>query len=217
MQLLEIYVTLLDRQGFQSWWPGDTDFEVCLGTILTQNTAWTNVEKALDNIKKGSLMSPDKLLGAGRDKIARLIRPSGYFNQKAVYVESFCKFIKKNPVRKLKKMDIKETRALLLDLKGVGKETADSILLYALDFPVFVIDAYTKRIFSRLGFCKEDISYDELQERFNKGLLTDLDLFKDFHAQIVVLGKDTCRKRPKCEHCVLREKGFCSFKLKAVR
>ena len=108
-------------------------------------------------------------------------------------------------------MDMKEVRALLLDLKGIGKETADSILLYALDFPVFVMDAYTKRIFSRMGFCKEDVPYDELQQRFHKDLLTDVELFKDYHAQIVMLGKDTCRKKPRCENCVLREKGFCAF------
>jgi endonuclease III related protein len=211
MHLLEIYMALLERQGFQSWWPGDTDFEICLGAILTQNTAWSNVEKALDNLKKGSLMSPTKLLQAGKGRVSRLIKPSGYFNQKAGYVENFCKFIKKHPVKKLKKMDMKEARALLLDQKGIGKETADSILLYALDFPIFVIDAYTKRVFSRIGLCKEDVSYDELQQFFQKGLLTDVELFKDYHAQIVMLGKDVCRKKPKCEKCVLREKGLCAF------
>ena len=211
MKLLEIYVTLLEKQGFQAWWPGETDFEVCLGAILTQNTSWTNVEKALDNIKSNSLMSPDKLLNVGRDRIAHLIRPSGYFNQKATYLESFCKFIKEQPIRELKKMDLTEARALLLGLKGIGKETADSILLYAMDFPIFVVDAYTKRIFSRLGVCKESVSYDDLQDIFHKDLLTDVELFKDYHAQIVMLGKDTCRKIPQCERCVLKKNGFCIF------
>jgi endonuclease III related protein len=211
MKLMEIYLTLLEGQGFQAWWPGETDFEVCLGAILTQNTAWTNVEKALNNIKSSSLMSPNKLLNAGRGRVTHLIRPSGYFNQKAVYLENFCKFIKRHPISELKKMDITEAKALLLGLKGIGKETADSILLYALGFPIFVVDAYTKRIFSRIGVCKEDISYDELQAIFHNNLLTDVEFFKDYHAQIVMLGKDTCRKKPQCERCILRKNKLCDF------
>ena len=212
MPLLEIYMTLLDKQGFQSWWPGDTDFEICLGAILTQNTEWSNVEKVLYNLKKEKLMSPERLLMAGRSRLCHLIRPSGYFNQKAVYVEEFCKFIKKHPFRELRSMDLKDARALLLSIKGVGEETADSILLYALDFPVFVIDTYTKRLFSRLRLCKEDVPYEALQRYFHEALLTDVELFKDYHAQIVSLGKDRCRKKPDCEHCILRERKLCFFR-----
>jgi len=211
--LLKIYTVLLEDQGFQSWWPGETNFEVCLGAILTQNTAWANVEKALNNIKKASLMSPDKLLNIGSEKLAGLIRSAGYFNQKTRYIEEFCRFINTTSFSELKKREIHDVREKLLSLKGIGKETADSILLYALDFPIFVIDAYTKRIFSRLNICKEDILYDDVQDVFHKGIVTDVELFKDYHAQIVMLGKNVCRKEPRCDKCVLRANKICYYRI----
>jgi endonuclease-3 related protein len=211
--LLDIYAVLLEKQGFQHWWPRDTDLEVCIGAILTQNTAWSNVEKAINNIKVESLMSLDALLDVGERKISTLIKPAGYFNQKAKYIYGFCEFLKNNPLTELKKKELFDVREVLLGIKGIGKETADSILLYALDFPIFVVDAYTKRIFSRIGICNEDIDYYDMQNIFHKKLITDLELFKDYHAQIVVLGKDTCHKKPKCELCVLREQKICSYGL----
>lgn len=211
--LLDIYAVLLEKQGFQHWWPGDTDLEVCVGAMLTQNTAWSNVEKAINNIKAGSLMSLDSLLSAGEKHISTLIKPAGYFNQKAKYLYGFCEFLKKNPLSELKKKELLDVREALLGVKGIGKETADSILLYALDFPIFVVDAYTKRIFSRIGICNEDIDYDDMQNIFHKNIVTDIELFKDYHAQIVMLGKDTCRKTPKCESCILRKQKLCSYGL----
>ncbi len=211
--LLDIYAVLLEKQGFQHWWPGDTDLEVCVGAILTQNTAWSNVEKAISNIKAESLMSLEALLGVEEQKIATLIKPAGYFNQKAKYLYGFCGFLKKNPLNELKKKELLDVRFSLLGIKGIGKETADSILLYAMDFPIFVIDAYTKRIFSRIGICSEDVAYDDIQNIFHKKLVTDIELFKDHHAQIVMLGKDACHKKPKCELCVLREQKICFYGL----
>jgi len=211
--LLDIYAVLLEKQGFQDWWPGDTNLEICIGAILTQNTAWGNVEKAINNIKKESLMSLDALLNAGEKKIATLIRPAGYFNQKAKYVYGFCKFIKTSPFKELKKNELLKTRDALLAIKGIGKETADSILLYVLDYPIFVIDAYTKRIFSRIGVCNENMDYDDMQNFFYRNLIIDVELFKDYHAQIVTLGKGSCRKKPKCENCVLRARKICSYGL----
>ncbi len=211
MPLLEIYKALLDKQGFQYWWPGDTNFEICLGAILTQNTAWSNVEKALENLKKAELMLPEKLLATDKTKISRLIKPSGCYNQKTDYIISFCEFILEHPLEKLKNIDIIGARSLLLDINGVGKETADSILLYVVGYPIFVIDAYTRRIFSRIGLCKAGVSYEELQEYFHNNLLTDVELFKDYHAQIVMLGKSTCRKKPICENCILRAQKLCRY------
>lgn len=209
--LLDIYAVLLEKQGFQNWWPGETDLEICIGAILTQNTAWSNVEKAINNLKQRALLSDDALLGIGEKELANLIRPAGYFNQKAKYVYEFCKFIKRNPLNVLRKKELSEVRESLLGVNGIGKETADSILLYALDFPIFVVDSYTKRIFSRIGLFKEDTSYDQVQDYFHDGIVTDVELFKDFHAQIVMLGKDTCRKKPKCGNCVLQKQKICSY------
>jgi len=211
--LLNIYAVLLKKQGFQHWWPGDTDFEICIGAILTQNTTWRNVEKAIGNLKNQSLMSVDALLRAGERKIASIVKPAGFFNQKARYVYDFCKFIEVNPMNKLRKGELLEVRDALLGIRGIGKETADSMLLYALDFPIFVIDAYTKRIFSRIGVCNEDIDYEDIQGVFHKGLVTDIDLFKDYHAQIVMLGKDTCHKTPRCGLCILHKQKICSYRL----
>jgi endonuclease-3 related protein len=211
--LLDIYAVLLEKQGFQHWWPGDTDLEVCVGAILTQNTSWSNVEKAICNIKAESLMSLEALLGVEEKKVATLIKSAGYFNQKAKYLYGFCEFLKKNPFNELKKKELLDVRQALLGIKGIGKETADSILLYALDFPIFVVDAYTKRIFSRIGICNENIAYDDIQNIFHKKLVTDIELFKDYHAQIVMLGKNTCHQKPRCKNCILREQKICSYGL----
>jgi len=211
--LLEIYLALYESNGWLDWWPGETGFEICIGAILTQNTAWSNVEKAINNLKRENIIDAKTLLSASRDKIAELIRPSGYFNQKTGYILEFCRFLMKHDIEKLKKMEMIEARELILNIKGIGKETADSILLYALDFPIFVIDAYTKRIFSRLSIVDHNIGYDEIQDMFHKGLFTDPCLFNDYHAQIVILGKDHCNKKPKCSGCPLRKADICHYSI----
>jgi endonuclease III related protein len=210
--LKEIYRTLYQYQGFLDWWPGDTDFEICVGAILTQNTAWSNVEKAIANLKTAGVLDCGSIINMPKEKLAELIRPSGYFNQKAGYLKEFCNFLSKNPVEELKKKEDNEAKKIILAIKGIGKETADSIVLYALNKPVFVVDAYTKRVFHRIGIVEENISYDDMQKIFYSNLEKDTDLYKDYHAQIVLLGKEFCKKSsPSCADCPLKREGICRY------
>jgi endonuclease III related protein len=193
--------------GHQKWWPGDTPFEIMIGAILTQNTAWTNVEKAILNLKKARKLSFEALRRIPGKKLSQLIRPSGYFNIKADRLKSFMDFLDREcrgDLSKLKRKTMPVLRKKLLAVKGVGPETADSILLYALDKRSFVIDAYTKRIFSRHGLAKDYDAYERWREIFMRALPENLDLYNDFHAQIVRTGKNHCRKVPRCEKCPLQ-------------
>ena len=205
--LKKSYNKLLRAFGPQHWWPGDTPFEVIVGAILTQNTAWTNVEKAIHNLKKAKLLTPGKLHDLSQDEIAKYIRPAGYFNIKAKRLKHFLNYLFDNYGGNLKKMFKKRTDALrreLLSVNGIGPETADSILLYAGDHPVFVVDAYTKRIFSRHQVVKADAEYHDIQELFMKNLPHDVKMFNEYHALIVKAGKDFCRTRkPLCSRCPL--------------
>ena len=204
----DIYQKLYRSFGPQSWWPRDTPFEVIVGAILTQNTNWQNVAKAIDNLKEARVLTPQKLHSLPIDRLARLIRPSGYFNIKAKRLKSFLDFLFKNYQGKLEKMFVQpldELRQEILSVKGVGPETADSILLYAGGYPIFVVDAYTKRIFSRQKLLSEDAGYHQVQELFTQSLKKDVQLFNEYHALIVRLGKDFCKKtKPKCEICPIK-------------
>ena len=214
--LLEIYARLRRHFGYRNWWPGETEFEIILGAILTQNTSWKNVEKALDNLKKQGLLEPEKLRKVEQSKLEELIKPSGYYRQKAERIQRFLDFFFAPPVNGkielLKALPLKKLRKMLLEIKGIGPETADSILLYALNKPIFVVDAYTKRIFSRLRLVKENISYDELREFFEKNLPRSVKLYNDYHAQLVELGKNYCKKIPDCSACPLRSLERCREK-----
>jgi len=204
---------LYKTYGPQHWWPGDTPFEVIVGAILTQNTNWGNVEKAIANLKAEGILSPEGLRNVNHNHLAMLIRPSGYFNIKAGRLKHFIDYLFKRHVGSLEKMfslDLKELRHELLQVKGIGPETADSILLYAGGYPVFVIDAYTVRIFQRLGILTEDVTYHEAQEIFMDNLPHDLKMFNEYHALIVRLGKEHCRSKPTCDVCLLKEE-FCRF------
>jgi len=205
--LKKSYNKLLRAFGPQHWWPGDTPFEVIVGAILTQNTAWTNVEKAIHNLKKAKLLTPGKLHDLSQDEIAKYIRPAGYFNIKAKRLKHFLNYLFDNYGGNLKKMFKKRTDALrreLLSVNGIGPETADSILLYAGNHPVFVVDAYTKRIFSRHQVVKTDADYHNIQELFMKNLPHVVKMFNEYHALIVKAGKDFCRTRkPMCSRCPL--------------
>jgi len=216
-QLLQIYQLLLDHFGPLHWWPADSPFEVMVGAILTQNTAWTNVEKAIANLKRAKMLSPSALERAPVEKIAELIRPSGYFNQKAARLHDFVRFFLAPPVNgkvaNLRRMELGPLRELLLSQKGIGPETADSIILYALGLPVFVVDAYTRRAFHRLGLLPEHADYDTTQRLFTERLPVDVDLYNDLHAQIVFLGKDYCKKKPRCGECPLVVLGRCLKKV----
>lgn len=209
--LLEIYRLLFAHFGPLHWWPGETPFEVMVGAILTQNTAWTNVEKAIAGLKAAGLLDPRALLAAEPGIVRECIRPSGYYNQKTERLRLFVEWMLAEPwrgsIETMRRTDPAKMRETLLSLKGIGPETADSILLYALEQPVFVIDAYTRRIFARLGLTAPDATYDELQEYFTFRLPADVGLYNEYHAQIVYLGKDYCRKTSKCDECPLA--GLC--------
>jgi len=202
-----IYQKLYLAFGPQRWWPGKTPFEIMAGAILTQNTNWTNVEKAVINLKRSRLLSAVRLYRSSVAKIARLIRPSGYYNIKAKRLKAFLDFLFKHYQGNIRKMSLADTlklRQQLLMVNGIGEETADSILLYALNKPIFVVDAYTKRILSRHGLVKGDSSYQEVQNFFMKNLKNKVKLFNEYHALLVRLGKDFCFKtNPRCKDCPL--------------
>lgn len=207
--LWSIYRRLYRKFGPQDWWPADAPFEVIVGAILTQNTSWSNVEKAINNLKKNGRLTPKTLSSANTATIARLIRPSGYYNIKAKRLKNFLNVLNKRFKGSLKNMlsaKQKELRRVLLEISGIGPETADSILLYAANKPSFVIDAYTRRILSRHGFISKELSYDGLQALFMENLPHNTGLFNEYHALIVKTGKELCRKtRPKCDMCPLNE------------
>ncbi len=205
----KIRVVLYGYYGSLHWWPADTPFEVCIGAILTQNTSWINVEKAIDNLKKNNLLSCDSVYNVEFSTLARLIKPSGYFNQKAKKLKAFCKFLKEEFNCDLNAFfnsgNLSKLREKLLSVWGIGRETADSILLYAANKPIFVVDAYTKRVFSRHGICDQSIDYDSLREIVEKAIGKDVSKFNEFHAGLVYVGKDFCkRKKPLCDACPLK-------------
>jgi endonuclease-3 related protein len=204
--LRRVYDRLLKRFGHAGWWPGETPFEVCIGAILTQNTSWTNVEKALGELRRRGLLSTSRLRALPVSRLARLIRSSGYYNVKARRVRAFLDFLQREYAGRVERMaedEPGELRGKLLGVEGIGPETADSIVLYAAGHPIFVVDAYTRRVFARLGHVKGDEPYDTVQRFFMERLPPNAPLFNDFHAQIVRLGKDVCRPRPRCDGCPL--------------
>lgn len=207
LKLLKLYNELMDRLGPSNWWPGETAFEVAVGAILTQNTNWSNVEKALLNLKENGLLHPEKMFREERDGLSELIRPAGYFRVKAERLKNFLVFLHLNfdlSMEKLRSESTATLRRALLKVKGLGPETADSILLYALERPVFVVDAYTKRIFSRHGIMEQERDYSEFQDFVMDRLPRDVLLYNEYHALIVRAGKNWCRKsRPLCSKCPL--------------
>ncbi|MFQ5509946.1 MAG: endonuclease III domain-containing protein [Leptospirillia bacterium] len=212
--LKKIHDQLFETFGPQHWWPGETPLEICVGAILTQNTAWANVEKAIANIKAAGLLNGEadslsRLLNHPDPKLAELIRPSGYFNLKVGRLKGFLKFVMEGYGGSLSAMfqePLHILRPKLLAVHGVGPETADSILLYAGGKPVFVVDAYTLRIFTRLGVVPEGTTYHRMQEVFCEELPEDVGLYNEYHALIVMLGKDFCRPgKPRCGECPVLE------------
>ncbi len=202
-----LYKLLYNHYGPQHWWPADTALECMVGAILTQNTSWTNVEKAITNLKRAEPLTIKNLLSVPTETLAELIRPSGYYNEKAKKIKNLVNFLYTEYGSDLKKTCLEPNdrlREKLLSIKGIGPETADSILLYACNKPAFVVDAYTHRIFSRHGLVPRDSTYYEIQELFVDSLPEDTALFNEYHALIVRLGKERCRKKnPLCEGCPL--------------
>jgi len=196
------------EHGEQNWWPAETPFEVVLGAILVQNTSWVNAERAIANLRQAGLLSPAVLEKTPRPKLARLIRPSGYFRQKARKVHEFLRFLRREYHGSLDAMFRVPTariREQLLGIHGIGPETADSILLYAGNHPVFVVDAYTRRILQRHGLIHGKESYEDLRGLFERSLPKDASLFNEYHALIVHTGKHYCRSRAAlCSNCALR-------------
>jgi endonuclease-3 related protein len=207
-RLTEIYNLLFERFGPQHWWPGETQFEIIVGAILTQNTNWTNVEKAISNLKGKDLLTPGKLYEVDTAKLAELIRPAGYFNIKAKRLKNFLVWFFKRydgQLEELENVPVAKLREELLSIKGVGPETADSILLYALNKPTFVVDAYTARVAVRHHLIDADADYNGLKELFQSNIATDVKLFNEYHALLVRVGKEFCRPAARCGGCPLNE------------
>lgn len=209
MTFRTVFDGLLDTYGPQHWWPAETPFEVMVGAVLTQNTAWSNVEKAIANLKAHAVLAPEAIRDCKPTQLADWLRPSGYFNIKAKRLQNYCRwYLQQAGFAALNRLPTDVLRKAVLSVNGVGYETADDILLYAFERPVFVIDAYTRRIFSRLGLVEEDWGYEHLRHHFEQQLDAEADkvaLFGEYHALIVRHAKEACRKRSLCSVCCLKE------------
>lgn len=205
LSLRAVYQRLHRRYGPQHWWPGDTPFEIMVGAVLTQNTAWINVERAIANLIAAHALDPQHILDLPPERLAELIRPSGYFNVKARRLQNFCRWLlERGGFEALNQLDTATLRREVLSVNGVGPETADDIVLYAFERPVFVIDAYTYRLFTRLGLATGDEKYEELRAFFERKLPREVKLFNEYHALIVRHAKDVCKTRPLCGDCCLK-------------
>ncbi len=204
--LKSYYDALYERFGPQQWWPGETPFEVVIGAVLTQNTNWKNVEKAIANLKREGLLDPVSLYAAPRERLTELIRPAGYYNIKADRLHNLLAVIVDEyagDVDMFLSGTVDELRQRLVSIRGVGLETADSIILYAAEKPTFVVDTYTFRMAVRHGLIFDDASYDDIKSLFEDSLPADTRLFNEYHALIVRLGKEFCKKRAACKGCPL--------------
>jgi len=205
-RLLEMFDRLLAHFGPQEWWPAETPLEVMIGAILTQNTNWGNVEKAIRNLKERGLISIDPLVSMPTEDLADIIRPAGYYNIKARRLKNLLQFIHERyegDLNRLFEQGPQVIREALLTVNGVGQETADSIVLYAANQPIFVVDAYTYRILTRHRMAPEDATYEDIQSLFMDHLPEDVSLYNEFHALVVLAGKTYCRKTPLCSGCPL--------------
>ncbi len=207
-KLIEIYKKLLNHFGEQHWWPAETEFEVIVGAILTQAAAWKNVEIAIENLKAKNILNPAGIKNASPNHLKKLIKSAGYYNAKSGKLKEFVNFLYKNYNGNLNfflNLPKDKLRKELLSIWGIGPETADSIVLYAANKPSFVVDSYTKRIFRRLGLIDDGIGYGDLKKFFEDNLPENLEIYKEFHALIVELGKNYCRKKPICEECPIED------------
>ena len=207
-KLMEIYQLLYERYGCQHWWPGHSRFEIIVGAILTQNTNWGNVEKAIKNLKAAKSLTAERLQEMDISSLAEMIRPAGYYNIKASRLKNFLEWLFKEhdgDLNRLEDTDPETLRQAFLQIKGVGPETADSILLYAAQRPVFVVDAYTRRILLRHGRITESAGYDDIAKLMTDNLPCDVQLYNEYHALIVRLCKENCKAKPVCATCPLRD------------
>ncbi len=214
---LSLYETLFTSYGPQGWWPINNEykkrltlsdpekFEIIIGSLLTQNTSWIQVEKALNELRKNNCLTPQKIIETKQETLAQYIKSSGYNNQKAERLKIIAQFLLQHPLAELQQMETNELRTLLLSVKGIGPETADSIVLYAFSKPSFVIDAYTRRIMSRIGMCRKDVTYEELQELITRSIPVDVEMYTEYHALLVEHAKRYCQKKPICTCCILKD------------
>ena len=210
-RLQEIFRSLYKAQGPQHWWPAQDRFEVMVGAVLTQNTAWVNVERAIEALNGAGALDPEAILELSDARLAQLIRPSGYFNVKAARLKSLCRwYVAQGGWQRLRHWSTDRLRDALLSVHGIGPETADDILLYAFERPVFVVDAYTRRLLDRLGHPRAQSRYDDLRTSIETALGPDTDLYNEYHALIVTHAKHVCRPNPLCGQCVLSKK--CAWK-----
>jgi len=209
---MSFYEALLDRYGHQHWWPAETKFEVMIGAVLTQNTNWLNVEKAIKNLKQAHCLDPEAIDQSPQEKLAQLIRPAGYYNIKAKRLKNlvawFCREYDSS-IETLAQNPVDQLREELLSINGIGRETADSIILYALDKLTFVVDAYTYRVLVRHGYIDAEYDYDQVKEFCESELAADLALYNEFHALIVRVGKEHCKRQAQCANCPLEQFEHC--------
>jgi len=199
---IKVYETLYAHYGDLNWWPAETPYEVMVGAVLTQNTAWGNVEKAIANWH--GRLSPERILAASHDELIDIIRPAGFFNQKAEYLKSVTEWFKgySFDISHVQGVPLEKLRSQLLSVRGIGKETADSILLYAFGFPTFAVDAYTIRLCVRFPIHAGN-NYDAIKAFFENSIPHEVEVYKNYHAMIIINGKDYCKKQPKCDECPL--------------
>ena len=204
----EVYDRLFAAYGPQHWWPGQSPFEVLIGAVLVQNTSWENVKKAIDNLRRENLLEPRAVYALSVEELEEKIRPAGYFRIKARRLRNLLAFLVERYGGSLDAMfrtALPELREQLLEINGIGPETADSILLYAGGLPSFVVDAYTHRVFARHGWIGFDADYYQIKDHFESGLPQDARLFNEYHALLVRVGKEHCRKTPRCQGCPLAD------------
>ncbi len=205
-KLKHLYKLLFERFGHRNWWPAESPFEVCVGAILTQNTSWKNVEKAINNLKEAECLDAFQLYETPVEELAGIIRPAGYFNVKSKRLRNFINHLVEHHEGSLDKMfqaSVEDLRTELLYINGIGRETADSMILYAANKPIFVVDVYTRRALERHDMIGGKADYDEIRELFESNLEPDVALFNDFHAQLVAVGSNYCGRKPKCSGCPL--------------
>ena len=207
--LNNVYFRLVNKSGNMHWWPGETRDEIIIGAILTQNVSWKNVAKALENLKSKNMLTLKAVHEASAMEVGTLIQPTRFYNQKVISIKNFTKYLFDNYSGELDTMfasELENLRTELLNIKGLGAETVDCILLYGGNKLIFVIDGYTTRVFSRLGVGEKNWAYDDYQRLFMSNINPDLELYKDYHAQIVNLGHSLCKnKKPNCRVCPLAE------------